>query len=465
MTERAVRLTDTEAEEASAQDGTSKPPRRFRGVNEQRKHIRFDPTLRPSSEALSAVVVNLIAELEQQEAALGLRKRARRDADRKAFHEAIATIASNIAMLLYAAPEEPLAVPRDNNLMRGSGRYKHACYGEGFVQALDLMARSEVALIEELQKGFKVGERSEATLIRPLPAFAVRLDTDNLDWSSFQRLEPPEAVILKGEKDGGDFAPSIPYTDTQKTRALRREVQRLNRYLVAAQLFLVTPDGRPLKDQDGLPIDPTKRRVRRIFNNGSWLAGGRLYDGFWETMPRELRFRHLRIGSKAMPEGEPIANVDFGQLFPRLAYNTLHLQPPDGDLYDVFGDGSHRNGFKRLVNAMLFAQAPLRGFPKGTADAFPDGWRIKDLTAAVEKKHAPIASLFHTGLGFQLMLAESMGLIIACLRLFENGITALPLHDSVLVAASEAETARSVLQESLEDATGMARAKVTIDKG
>ncbi len=441
------------------------PLRRLRGVKEQRKHIRFDPTLRPSSEALSAAVVKLVAELEQQEAALGLRKRARRDADRKAFHEAIAAIASNIAMLLYAAPEEPLAVPRDNNLMRGSGRYKPACYGEGFLQALDLMARPEVALIEQLQKGFKVGDRSEATLIRPLPAFADRLDARDLDWSSFERIEPPEVLILKGDKDGGDSAPSIPYTDTQKTKALRREVQKLNRHLMAAPLFLVTPDGRPLKDQDGLPIDPTKRRVRRIFNNSSWRAGGRLYDGFWETMSRELRFGHLRIGSKAMPEGETIANVDFGQLFPRLAYNTLHLQPPDGDLYDILGDGSHRDGFKQLLNAMLFVDKPLKNFPDGTARAFPKGWRIKDVTAAIEKKHAPIARLFHTGLGFQLMLAESMGLIIACLRLFENGITALPLHDSVLVAASEAETALSVLQESLEDATGMARAKVSIDKG
>jgi hypothetical protein len=69
--------------------------------------------------------------------------------------------------------------------------------------------------------------------------------------------------------------------------------------------------------------------VRRIFNNGSWQEGGRLFDGFWETMRREDRFKFLRICTAANPNCERIANVDFGQLFPTLAYRRASSDAPD----------------------------------------------------------------------------------------------------------------------------------------
>jgi hypothetical protein len=40
------------------------------------------------------------------------------------------------------------------------------------------------------------------------------------------------------------------------------------------------------------------------------------------NMPREDRFRLIRIG------GERIANVDYGQLFPRLAYVRAQAAQP-----------------------------------------------------------------------------------------------------------------------------------------
>jgi hypothetical protein len=70
------------------------------------------------------------------------------------------------------------------------------------------------------------------------------------------------------------------------------------------------------------------------------LHGGRLFGGFWMTMERDERFRLLRIA------GEPVVNVDFSSLFPRLAYVRARAAQPDADLYDVAGDGSCREGWK-----------------------------------------------------------------------------------------------------------------------
>jgi hypothetical protein len=61
-------------------------------------------------------------------------------------------------------------------------------------------------------------------------------------------------------------------------------------------------------------------------------------------------------------------------------------------------------------------------------------------------KHAPIAHLFSAGLGFQLMRIESDMLIEVVTHLFSGGVTALPLHDAVLVAESQAALASDVMQ-------------------
>lgn len=51
------------------------------------------------------------------------------------------------------------------------------------------------------------------------------------------------------------------------------------------------------EDEDETPrgsIDFTAKSLRRIFNNGSFTEGGRLYGGWWQGIPRDYRW-HVRI--------------------------------------------------------------------------------------------------------------------------------------------------------------------------
>ena len=245
---------------------------------------------------------------------------------------------------------------------------------------------------------------------------------------------------------------------------MRKEVQRINRDLRDAPLKLMTDDdGRAIYfTEEGQPVDPTRRSLRRIFNNGTWYEGGRLFDGFWETMRRGDRFKFLRICTKANPDGERIANVDFGQLFPTLAYHRVSLRPPDGDLYDIVGDGSSREGWKKLVNSMLFAKEPMTRWPEKTSALFSKGTKLQDALAFVRHVHAPIAKLFGTGVGYKLMRVES-GILIEALGVFAGrGITALQLYDSVLVAESEAAAAKGVMADAFALFTNDARAKLKV---
>ena len=174
-------------------------------------------------------------------------------------------------------------------------------------------------------------------------------------------------------------------------------------------------------------------------------------------MKREDRFRLIRI------DGEPIANVDYGQLFPRLAYMKRHEDPPEGDLYAIEGYEACRDGWKKLMNAVLFSRKPLRNWPDETRHLFPEGLKAADAVALLEARHPKIAPLFGTGIGYRCMFAESTTLAYALEVLFKRGIAALPVHDAVIVARSRAEEAKLVLKLSMEEHTDVHDVPVKIE--
>lgn len=448
--------------------------------------MMFDPRRRASSSSaeLQATIASLIASLRQREADLGLRQRARKEKDRRSFCLAVECLVCNLLSLALltgsATSTTALAVPRSSGKMWGTQgrRYASPVYGQHFLDVLDLMARPEVGLIEKVTHGYHFADRGgggdtrQSTTIRPTPALQARvLSQAPISWNSFSRASEPEVLVLKGRKDPATGrAQAIDYQDTATTRRRRKAVLRLNAWLQSAPVMLLVGDGAAglLTSEDGWLIDPTRRSLRRIFNNGDWTQGGRLFDGFWENMRRADRFRFIRIGTPAHPEGVSPANVDFAQLFPTLAYHHMqHEPPPEGDLYDIEGDGSNRAGWKKLLNALLFASEPMMThWPRGVAELFPRGTRLRDAVKTITAVHAPIAPLFGTAIGFRLMLIESETLLAALGQLQLRGVTALPLHDSVLVAASEAETARDIMAEAFGQFNeGTRRAKLQIDFG
>nr|WP_052232264.1 hypothetical protein [Methylobacterium sp. ZNC0032] len=406
--------------------------------------LSFDPEKRSASWRLSEAVRHIVTVLENREARLGARKRRRSAEDRRKFKLAVEAIVCNLVAARLSSPDALVAVPRDANVMWPSKRYGTPVYGSHFLAALDLMADPNVGLAEIVTKGFRVdSERRQLTTIVPTPAFLAMIGAEP-SWGDLKQDSASEVLVLRGRKDRKTgIAPTLDYQDTATTRRLRKEVKKLNRYLEAAPLIVLSSSG-----PDATPIDPTRRTVRRIFNNGVWTEGGRFFDGYWETLPKAERFERLRIATAETPEGERIVNVDYGQLFPSLAYTMQDLPRPDADLYDVRRDGRHREGFKKLLNALLFATQPMTRWPTDTASEFPPGTKLQTVLAEIASYHEPIAHLFGSGIGFRLMNIESAILLDALFRLYAAGITALPLHDSVLVAASQEMAAREAMQSA-----------------
>jgi hypothetical protein len=295
------------------------------------------------------------------------------------------------------------------------------------------------------------------SLIRPSTALAQHLPLAPPDWRSVKQIDDRALIILKEGKDDDGRAATIAFRETASTRQLAGQMRRINEFLSSADIEVTGQTTGLSLGKDGQVIAPYRRSLRRIFNNANWQHGGRLAGGFWMGMERAERFERIRI------DGERIADVDYRQLFPRLAYVRAGKPQLEGDIYHVAGDGSGRDGWKKLMNAMLFADGPLRNWPEGTLQHFPSGTKLRDAIKMLAARHAPIASLFGAGLGFQLMRIESDMLIRVIMHLASIGVTALPLHDAVLVAESKADVAADAMQSAFNVWTGSPCAIVSIE--
>lgn len=416
----------------------------------------FDPLLRAKTTELASAVQRLRDVLLLHETDIGARKRARKETDNEKFGLAVEALACNLILLSAIESSPKLAVPRSHGFLWGGDGGGNPVYGQHFLSAIDGL--SSLGLIEEEQRGFKVSRRKRMpSLIRTSAALAQLLPLAPPDWRSVKQIDDGALIILKEGKDDEGRAATIPFSETAKTRQLAGQMRHINEFLRSADIEVTGRDTGLSLGKDGQVIAPYRRSLRRIFNNGNWQHGGRLAGGFWMGMERAGRFERIRI------DGGRIADVDYRQLFPRLAYVRAGKPQPEGDIYNVAGDGSGRDGWKRLMNAMLFADGPLLNWPDGTLQHFPSGTKLRDAIKMLAAHHAPIAHLFGTGLGFQLMRIESDMLIGIITHLASIGVTALPLHDAVLVSESKADVAADAMQAAFSTATGSSCAIVSTE--
>lgn len=417
------------------------------------KPMWFDPQFRAKTDDLRAAIEKLGDLLIAHELTKGLRKRARKLPDKKRLYLAVEALACNLLLLKATGSDSKLAVPRSHDFIWQKGRNSNPVYGEHFLKAIDLMA--SLKLIHEGRRGYKFSAKSKLpSLIAPAERLANHLPFEPPDWRSIYRIDDPALISLKEGKDEDGHAAAINFRETDRTKLMAGQVRRINKFLRDADIEIINSSGLTL-GKDGQIVAPYRRSLRRIFNNADWQHGGRLAGGFWMSMERTERGR-IRI------DGEPVAEVDYEQLFPRLAYIRAGAEKPKDDLYKVTGVDGSRAGWKKLMSAMLFSDGPLKNWPEETLKHFPKGTKLRDATNALREKHKPIAPLFGTGLGFQLMRIESDMLIAVITHLFKQGITALPLHDAVLVAKSCVQSAKEAMQAEFSHRTGSSCAIVSI---
>ena len=166
------------------------------------------------------------------------------------------------------------------------------------------------------------------------------------------------------------------------------------------------------------------------------------------NLSKEVRRNDLII------EGEPVVELDYGQMALRLLYGKAGVPLPDGDLYDV-PSLSSRGGVKKIINAALFADKTQVRMPMGTRKYFQNDVTYKYALTTIANHHAPIAEHFFNGLGMELMFMESEVLIEVLRRVQDQGKVALPLHDGVLTARSALPIVKGIMEDLFFDKIGV----------
>lgn len=396
----------------------------------------FDPWRVPSSAEATTLVGDVLNQLQRYEQHREPRRRKRRKRDQEIFEKTVSAVICDLIHTVLVS-DAGIVIPRSNRVLGKKSRYRPVAYGKTLPHLLDMLATPEMDFVEQDVGYLNPFGRNRRTLVRPGSRLLTRIADRNLDLSDLGRDIHQEVIVLKAPKVNDRESPeAIEYDDTDATRRMRADLQRINARLEAAEIDV-------LHGYASEALDTAQRRLRRVFTYGSFDSGGRLYGGFWQGMKKEARKHSLRI------DGEQTVELDYGQMAPRLLYAYAGQTMAQEDAYligDLAAPELFREGFKKLFNAMLFATEPLKRKPQGTKRLLPN-YPVDALIRSIEEAHRPIAHLFHTGIGHHLQFLESELMVELLLELGERTIVALPIHDSVIVSREREAEAAAVMRD------------------
>lgn len=295
--------------------------------------------------------------------------------------------------------------------------------------------RSKVELTDMLAEHLSGGQIQELTH---------RLTNDTSRWTS------PHSVLFRSLFLQGELPlvrlkdcrkKLVNYEETPATEGMKRRLQSYNDFLRLQWIDLLLPnddfgqvangtfEGANEADEFGDSDENSRRvdlafqrRLHRVFNNGTFDDGGRFYGGWWQNIPRRYR-RYITIN------WAPVVELDYSNMQAAMLY-AMEGRVLEGDAYALEGvDSSYRPLIKRtffkLVNAEGRVRAPRR-------DALPPGLTWSQLQDAVRQKHSAIARHFNTGIGIRLQRVDSDIAEEVMMKMMEEGILVLPVHDSFL---------------------------------
>lgn len=366
------------------------------------------------------------------------------------FRVAIRVLLLNLFAVWSIHPATKLGIPLDANVYSGTLRYRnpHLTYRQ-----LEAAFRGLQALefLKITNRGYHFRTIGEGQVTRVVATEKLgKLLQNEIKLSPMDELPSPmrETILLRDQDKR-----LVEYDDTEDTIRMRSNLARINRVLrrnwpdiEISRDEWVNLQKRLEVKEDRVPIDLSNRYLHRIFNDGSFLMGGRFYGGWWQNVPSGLR-PYIRINGKLTVE------IDYSSIHPRMMYAREGLEAPE-DPYDIGLDPEFRNAVKQTFNAMINAPSnrisPVSSF---NADAIGMSWR--EFRNLVQQAFSPIAKYFGTGEGVRLQKVDSDILEKVLLHFASHGIPCLPIHDSVIMHYGYADELEAVMAQAFEEVTGI----------
>ncbi len=413
----------------------------------------FNPFLCAKTNKLLELIAEVQTQMSGYEAFHQTRKRARRAADQVTFERTVEAILCDLcAVVLEPTDHDCVHLPLSNKTLRTKSRYKGTALGKTLPDILKIMAAPEMdfVVVEKGHSSFKIVDDElnvafaggQQTIVQPGPKLLSRIERFSITRGDIGPAPEEEVIILRAPKHhSNSMAEYEEYEDDQTTLALRDQMIAINAWLEGADISCSHQD-----------VNPTHRRLRRIFNNSDFAQGGRLFGGFWQRMSSDERLEHILI------EDDYCVELDYGQMSLMILYGLTGHTPPKGDLYDLSGEGipaTYRKGIKKVIQAVINSSKVPTRMPGGVRKHIPSSYSIQDILKAVEKKHPAIFAKMTSGIGMQLFRKEADILVDVLTALKAKRIVALPIHDAVIVMDEHQEVARKVMIEVFEEHMGL----------
>jgi hypothetical protein len=235
----------------------------------------------------------------------------------------------------------------------------------------------------------------------------------------------------------------VNYGDTALTRRMRKEIEALNTIMAEIEVDLAGPNLQRIRSYwivSGAFLLPAAPRVRRVFNRSSFHKGGRLY-GWWQSLSSADR-RYILLN------GEPVLEPDYAQIHAQIIY-ALRGISPIGDAYET--DEFSREWGKKAFNIGINANNKLGAIAAISKDLKISRRNASRLLDAVMDKHRQVSDIFCSDAGVSLMKIDADITLRAVQHCQSQGIAVLPVHDSLIVPASNAERAAEIMKAAFEE--------------
>jgi hypothetical protein len=352
--------------------------------------------------------------------------------------EAAKSIVAGMIVSVQHDPDQRISYSRDKNYWRDTQRYHQAEFtAETFIPVIDKLAAEGFMALHDVTRRGDRGCRSSF-----LPAEFL----EYLKAPGFTR-RPGELIRLK---DADKHL--VDYRDTDKTEAERRVMRSINEAISGHSISIETPHG--VRDGDLVRfarscVNLGHTDLYRVFNT-TWVKGGRMYGGWWQSVPGDQREQYMLI------DGRPVAEEDYSQLHARMLYRLEGwILPDDEDAYSI--DGFDRSvvkvAFHILINADGYDSAR-------NAVAFKTGLthgEAKALINSLKAKHVLISNHFHSGLGLKMQFLDSaIAKTVMKEMMLRNDVCCLPVHDSFIVPSEHRDMLVDVMRRAYEEAMSKA---------
>lgn len=261
-------------------------------------------------------------------------------------------------------------------------------------------------------------------------------------------------VVMKAKPENSKTSKMVDYEDTEKTKTTTELLWNYYYYLRQREILLPTFYGDTV---------PDLIFMRQIFNNNSWVEGGRLFGGAYQQLSEEER-KNITI------DGEPVMEVDIVSCHATMAFAEAGIDWHRYSNQDIYQRGGlsrwPRNVIKRAFNIAINAENEKKaasalthadnkdGWFRNHEDFKKPGWQRVQLDE-IKDAYPEITHLLFKRRGMYYMRQEGeigLNIINECMAL---GIPVLTLHDSFIAPKQYEQKLKEIILVSFKSIVGV----------